>query len=137
MICISHCVVAKYIQRDVKIVFCHLCWNPEISFIALHITKYVWFVIITVGVGEVQNRSYSLHPFFHSPGRTATRVNSLCWTFVKHILIDCVDFVPMYQRYNTITSMRDLFDRVFLEIILVYLISCIFVYISFDAKHYL
>ena len=31
---------------------------------------------------------------------------------VKHILIDCVDFVPMRQRYYTVTSMRDLFDRV-------------------------
>ena len=31
---------------------------------------------------------------------------------VKHILIDCVDFVPMRQRYYTVTSMRDLFDRI-------------------------
>ena len=31
---------------------------------------------------------------------------------VKHILRDCVDFVPMRQRYSTVTSMRDLFDRI-------------------------
>jgi hypothetical protein len=31
---------------------------------------------------------------------------------VKHILIDCVDFVPMRQRHYTVTSMKDLFDRI-------------------------
>ena len=31
---------------------------------------------------------------------------------VKHILLDCVDFVPVRQSYCTITYMRDLFDRI-------------------------
>ena len=31
---------------------------------------------------------------------------------VKHILIDCVDFVPMRQKYFTVMSMKDLFDKI-------------------------